>query len=145
MVNRPWNIANIAMFWLFTSRSWRQNAGARELSDNNTLRCILCLAMEVMWRSTTVVLWGFIRKHKNFEKSTRSKTMHWKLYHQLVTSKIMEAQRMRVGEILLGIMYLFLKKISSPYNCTITQFIIVYWCFMYHKWGISCGFTNTYT
>ena len=38
------------------------SVGARDLSANHTLRCILCLAMKAIWWSTPIVSWRFISR-----------------------------------------------------------------------------------
>ena len=117
MASCPWKIGSIAMFRLFTSQSWRHNAGAREVPANHTLQCI---TMQVHESSQPIVrcdayaVWqlkqyGGRRRscrevasaNKTSEKYTWSKAIHWKSHHQFGN----EGLKNWVGKFLLEIVH----------------------------------------
>ena len=70
MAGRTWNIWKNAMLWSFTSRSWRHNAGLRELIR---CTCVGCIIMRFLMTQSLCFQWPAYKVRLLLQPGVRDK------------------------------------------------------------------------
>ena len=108
MASRPPTIDKTTMFWSSTLWSWRQNAGARELSANHMLQSMT---------TTCRMAKSYRQKHQNY---IQIEAIHHQSYCQLIHEGI----KIPGGYNSTWNSAPFFLQIPGPLNCTFTEITI---------------------